>query len=226
MIDSLFNFIAPHPCYGCGKVGSPLCSNCKYDIENEPFAGCIVCGSASGKNGICIPCRTSYTRAWCAGERSDALLRLIDAYKFERARACYRPLADLLVEQLPELPPETVIVPIPTVASHIRERGYDHTHLIAKRVAEKTGLALQTVLVRQASAKQRGASRKDRIAQAKHAFRVRSPLLRDRPYLIVDDVVTTGATLQYAAESLRKSGAGDVWVTVVARQTVQSNKPV
>lgn len=105
MIDSTLDFIAPHPCFECGKLGQPLCGNCKYNIESVSFAACIICGRVGGKNGICISCRAPYTRAWCVGERTDSLLRLIDAYKFERAKACHKPLADLLASCLPDLPP-------------------------------------------------------------------------------------------------------------------------
>lgn len=219
MIDSLLDFIAPHPCFGCSKLGASLCDNCKYNIESEPFAACLVCGKPSGKSSICIPCRMPYTRAWCVGERTDTLLQLIDAYKFERARACHKPLADLLIACLPELPADTIVVPIPTIPGHIRQRGYDHTLLIAKRVAQKMNLTLDTSLVRKTSTIQRGATRKARIAQAKDAFRLTSPAKPDRPYLIVDDVITTGSTLQYAAQTLKDDGVADVWVAVIARQT-------
>lgn len=218
MIDSLLDFIAPHPCYGCGKVGSPLCGNCKYNIESEPFSACVVCGSAAGKNGICIPCRTSYTRAWCVGERSDSLQRLVDAYKFERARACHVPLADLLVECLPELPTETIVIPIPTISVHIRQRCYDHSLLLARRVAKKMNLTLATPLSRKTSTIQRGANRRERIKQAKDAFQLDSPLLINRPYLLIDDVITTGSTVQYAAQLLKDAGVAEIWVAVVARQ--------
>ncbi|MDB5165231.1 MAG: putative amidophosphoribosyltransferase [Candidatus Saccharibacteria bacterium] len=218
MIDSLLGFIAPHPCFECGKLGRPLCSNCKYNIESESFAACIICGRAGGKNGICISCRAPYSRAWCVGERTDALLRLIDAFKFERAKACYRPLADVLGGCLPELPSNTIVVPIPAVASHVRQRGYDHTLLISRRVAKLGGFEHRSVLARKTSSKQLGASRRDRIAQAKQAFRLDSPIASNRPYLIVDDIITTGSTLHYAAQILKDAGAPEVWVAVVARQ--------
>jgi len=159
-----------------------------------------------------------YTRAWCVGERTEALQRLIDAYKFERAKACHGTLADLLVSRLPDLPPETVVVPIPTISAHIRQRGYDHTLLIARRLAKKMNLRLDPALSRKTATKQRGASRKERIAQAKEAFALTSPILPNMPYLLIDDVVTTGSTLKYAAQLLKDAGAAEVWVGVIARQ--------
>ena len=90
----------------------------------------------------------SYSRAWCVGERKDALQRLIGLYKFERVRSAYLVLGDLLVAVLPDLPDDVVVVPVPTVPSHIRQRVYDHTLLLARRLARSKHLKLSKVLIR------------------------------------------------------------------------------
>ena len=74
------------------------------------------------------------------GERNGTLQRLVGLYKFERTRLAYKQLGDLLNDVLPDLPTETVIVPVPTTPSRIRERGYDHMLLIAKHLARSRGL--------------------------------------------------------------------------------------
>jgi len=209
--------MAPHPCSGCGKIDGLLCSNCKYDIISESFGGCVACGRPAIRNGLCKECHVPYSRAWCVGERADALLRLIDGYKFERAKAAHRPLAELLAARLPDLPTNTIVVPIPTVNSHIRQRGYDHTFLVTRHLTKAKKLQMLQPLERITSTKQRGASRQQRIKQAKQAFGLRSEVQPDRPYLLIDDVVTTGVTLKYAAKILKDAGAMDVWVAVVAR---------
>lgn len=218
MIDRLFSHVAPHLCCGCGKTGTLLCDNCKYDINNDYFEGCIVCGGATGARGKCLHCKLPYSRAWCVGERSGELRKLIDDFKFENARAAHVPLAELLMERIGQLPPEVIIVPVPTISSHIRQRGYDHTLLIARLMAKQCRLHLDTSLYRATSTRQRDASRKQRIEQAKAAFAVRKQLRGDQPYLLIDDVITTGSTLKYAAEALRAAGAKDVWVAAIARQ--------
>lgn len=219
MIDTLMAFVAPHHCCGCNISGTLLCDNCKYDIVSEPFALCAACGKGlAGSNGICSGCTVPYQRAWCAADRRDHLERLIDDFKFTNARAAYRPLADLLDAHLPELPEGTVVVPVPTVSNHIRQRGYDHTLLIARRLAKRRGLSLHTGLRRATSTKQRGANKQQRIKQAKQAFAHAQPLDPMRRYLLVDDVITTGATIHYAAQALLDAGAKIVWVVSVSRQ--------
>jgi ComF family protein len=218
MIDRLLETIAPHHCYGCHKLGTLLCGNCKYDIVLDKFFNCVACGSGISPTGVCASCRVPYSRAWCVGERSGTLQQLIGGHKFRYVRGAYRPLAQLLLEALDQLPPGTVVVPIPTIAAHIRERGFDHTLLLARYVAKKRGLKVEKVLRRVTNTKQRDAGRAKRIAQAKTAFRLQGKVQKSTPYLLIDDVVTTGATLQYAAEVLKTAGVEEVWVAVIARQ--------
>jgi ComF family protein len=181
---------------------------------------CIVCHRPTGNTWLCNNCRMPYEKVWGVGDRDGTLQRLIGLYKFERARSAYRTLGDLLLDILPELPVGTVVVPIPTTPSRIRERGYDHMLLVAKYIARVRGLKCQQLVRRQTNTKQRQATAKQREAQAKQAFVVHGEINADVPYLLIDDVVTTGATIKYASLALRNAGAKHVWVAVVARQTL------
>lgn len=218
MVDQLLSLLAPHPCYSCGQLGSILCDNCKYNINSEHFNVCILCGCVCKSQGICGSCNPPFSRAICIGERADELRCLIDAYKFQNVRAVHTVLAKLLSMKLGTLPSQITIVPVPTVSSHIRKRGYDHTLLIAKKLARLQNVSIQPRLLRRTTnTQQRGASKKERKRQAKVAFIAKS--IKDGGvYLLIDDVVTTGATLQYSAKALLDAGADDVWVAVVARQ--------
>jgi predicted amidophosphoribosyltransferase len=148
---------------------------------------------------------------------------LVNRYKFDNARSAYVPLGDLLLATLPDLPANTVIVPIPTIRTHIRQRGYDHTLLLAQYVAKKRGLAVSRPLRRQTATVQRGADRKQRLAQAKAAFVVDTGLSSDVPYLLIDDVVTTSATMLYGAKALRQAGATTIWAAAIVRQPFDEN---
>jgi ComF family protein len=218
MIDHLISFIAPHLCCGCEKIGTVLCDNCKYNINIDSGMLCIGCGAGSNATGVCKQCDVRYVRAWCVGERSGVLQRLIGDFKFQNMQAAHLPLSSLLNERIDQLPKDTIVVPIPTVAGHIRERGYDHTLLLARNVAQHHQIQLKQVLSRATSTKQCDATRSQRIAQAKAAFKVTGSIDSSAPYLLIDDVVTTGATIKYAAEALYQAGATQIWVAVIARQ--------
>ena len=224
MLNKVLNLLAPHHCYGCQKIGTLLCDNCKYNISEQPFSGCLVCRTPADERGVCGRCRVPYQRAWCVGERVDELARLIDGYKFNRQTDAAHVLADLLVERLPLFEPDVVVVPIPTIAPHIRQRGLDHTRIMAVEIAKRRGLTVSDALRRRENSVQRQASKKQRRLQAQRAYRVEGALLPETTYLLVDDVFTTGATLTAAAEVLQAAGAERVWVAVGARQPLDDKR--
>lgn len=219
MIDRILSIVAPHHCYNCQKTGPVLCDSCKYDIVEEDIRVCIVCGRVD-PSGICSSCKTFYEKAWQIGEREGLLSRLVDDYKFERVKSFGSIAADMLDQRIDQLPASTIVVPVPTISAHIRQRGYDHTALVAKAFAQARSLSYSPVLVRKEMSHQRGAGRNARFQRASKAFRVNGKLDASTPYLIIDDVLTTGATLQFAAKALRETGAEHVWVAIIARQPI------
>jgi competence protein ComFC len=220
MLDKLLSFIAPHHCCGCDKIGSILCGNCKYYITSEENIVCIVCGRPTLRNWLCNTCRVPYQQVWVVGERTGILQRLIGLYKFERAKSAYKALGDLLLDVLPDLPSDTVIIPIPTVTGHVRERGYDHMLLIARYITRRRNLKFKQLLLRATNTKQRQSSAEKRDIQAKQAFVLNGKIDVNTPYLLIDDVFTTGSTIKYASKILRDAGAKHVWVAIIARQTL------
>jgi ComF family protein len=217
ILDRLLSVVAPHLCSGCGRIGSSFCDNCKYDIIDEPFLDCILCENHS-KIGVCDDHKAAFNQAWVVGVRSGTLQRLIGGYKFRNMKASSRELASLLDKRLPPLPANAVLVPIPTTSAHVRERGYDHLLLIANDFGRLRHLPVQQLLVRNNSLVQHRASRKDRFIQAKTAFRVNGIIDPNLTYIVLDDVITTGATIMQATLLLKVAGAETVWVAATSRQ--------
>ncbi len=217
MIEGLLQMVAPHPCFGCGKIGTPICANCKYNITSEPFVGCVLCGKPN-RGGICRLHTTAITQAWVVGQRQDTLRSIIDAYKFHYMKSAAKQLAEILHESLPLFPADTVIVPIPTVAAHIRERGFDHIDVLARHFAYLRGYQIERVLRRHSFATQHRLDRKQRQNEAKNAFTVLESVKSDVPYLVVDDIITTGSTVSAAATALVESGAKGILVAALAYQ--------
>lgn len=217
MIDIFLKIIAPNRCYGCGKVGNNLCNSCKYYIINEPYNVCLSCGLLSV--GICDRCKRSYSRGWCVGELDGSLKQLIYDYKFKNNRSAHNELAKLMAMNINKLPIDTIVTYVPTESSNTRLRGYDHTRLIAKKYARLNNLQYQNSLNRITKTHQHTSSAAKRWIQAKHAFEPRL-VKRGATYLLIDDIVTTGATIEHASRCLKKAGAKDVWVSVLARQSI------
>lgn len=218
MANRVFDSLMPHYCCSCGQIGSILCDSCKYDIVSEPFSNCIVCLQSVANSALCGRHRLPYSHATVVGWRTDELEKLVDVSKFESVRQGCDIQAELLSRLLPHPRSRSVIIPIPTIRPHIRQRGYGHVERMARQLSNLSGLETKNMLERMTNHVQHGASRAVRQQQAAEAFRLLASPEADTTYILVDDVFTTGATLKAAAKLLREGGAGDVWVAVTTRQ--------
>ena len=207
IVERVLEKLAPHPCSGCTKIGTILCTDCKYDIIFESFDGCFLCERPTSR-GICERHQSYLEYVTIIGLRHGTLQKLIDSLKFHHAKAAALPLAELLHERLPPFPTDAILVPVPTAPPHIRERGYDQTLLIAKHLAELRNTSLSPILQRKRNTTQHTESREVRSVQAAKAFALRSgaTVATDRTYILVDDIITTGSTLQACAELIHKAG--------------------
>lgn len=135
--------------------------------------------------------------------------------KFNSRRSAARYLGGLLGTAIPYK--VDIVCPVPTDPRHVRKRGYDHCDEIAKQVALKLDSPFERPLARAKFTQQRGATRFQRRIQSKELFGVRDKAkVLAKKVLLVDDVLSTGATLEAAAEVLKKAGAKRVYVAVIA----------
>ena len=149
------------------------------------------------------------------GYRDGILKRLTEDYKYKAIRKTAEVLAELLDTAIPKELKNVAVVPLPTISRHIRERGFDHTLLLAKRLAERRGWMVETVLLRKNKSVQVGASEEKRKEQARRAYEVAQELDEAKCYLLLDDVWTTGASMESAIEAVKKAGAKKVASAVV-----------
>jgi competence protein ComFC len=145
-----------------------------------------------------------------------AVKELVLQLKFHRLKAATEAAAGLVLRCADEWPDVNLVTSVPVAAGRYRERGYNQSELLAREVARRLGLPYSTMLGRLTTAHQMGQDRRTRLEQVAGAFYgVRR--LEGQRVLIVDDVVTTGATLSECAATLRAAGAGPVWAAAVAR---------
>jgi ComF family protein len=211
------DLLAPDYCCNCLKIGHILCPRCIEYIVSEPFGRCLACSRPTAKSSLCSNCRRLADDAWVVGERIGALQKLVDVSKFESNRRGCVVQAKLLDYILPRLPHETVIVPIPTTRKHIRQRGYGHMELVARRLSHLRGYKVMNALHRRTDTVQHGADKETRKRQAKDAFGLRVSKISS-PVLIIDDVYTTGSTIKAAARLIKKVSRKPVYVAVTTKQ--------
>lgn len=215
---SLFSLFAPHSCRGCGVLGSPLCDRCKKNIISHHQNICPICHHLN-PTGKCQNC-SHLPPLFIVDNRSSLLGDLIHAYKYESIRSLARPLAEILDSILPLNNQPVTIIPLPTTSTHIRERGFDHTRLIAKQFAKlHPQYTTLNLLSRAKNTVQVGSSREARLTQAANAYQLAKTITPPDPattYLLFDDVWTTGASLQAAYALLRKTGIKNIIIGVLA----------
>lgn len=224
MIDYLLSFLAPHLCCFCGQTGTLLCLRCKSYIQMPSCGSCLVCGQSS-VSPLCLSCGRIIDNCLVVGIRQGGMQRLIGSFKFQYQRAGAVVLADLLAESLASDMPD-VIIPLPTRAAHIRERGYDHTKLIARRLSRRINRPVRSVLRTSATFTQHHSGRQARLEQVKGSFMCIHPLDPTPRYVLIDDIITTGATIREAARCLRKAGARRIIVAVIARQPLDETPDI
>lgn len=204
------------PCWATVQLftGS-TCSRCGRPFESGPDHPCAACESRP----------PAYDRAVAAGPYEGILAQAITLFKYRRKTSLARPLGALLTGRLAALPPMDIdlVVPIPLHPRRLREREFNQSLLLAQEVSRtdprgRLPLAYQAVARVGWAPPQVELSRSDRLTNVRGAFEVRDPsAIAERSVLLVDDVLTTGATAHECAKALRKAGAAAVYVLTVAR---------
>ncbi|HSE29094.1 MAG TPA: hypothetical protein VLA77_00735 [Candidatus Saccharimonadales bacterium] len=219
MIERIIELIAPHQCLACGHNNNIFCANCLAEKFCEIATVCAMCSGITELYKVCANCQESkLNRVYIAAEYKYDVAKLIKDFKFHRAKAAYKPLASAIDATVSYLPRNTVVVPVPTSLTHIRQRGYDHAYLVAKEFARLRGLKMITPLYRSSDQRQVGASKKERFLQAKSSICIKPGQILESNVILIDDVCTTGASLYVAANLLRVAGAGQIDAAVVAWQ--------
>ena len=226
--------IYPSRCTLCGvTVDSDfgLCGPCWRDT---PFISGLVCdacgvplpGEAGGQAEFCDEC---LTHAWPWSRGRAALLyhengrRLVLALKHGDRHDVIRPAAKWLARAAaPLLQPDTLLAPVPLHWTRMLRRRYNQSALLVQALARETGQphCLDLLQRRKRTQTLKGLDRAARHAMLSDAIRVnpaRRALIVDRPLLIVDDVMTSGATLSAAAQAAFAAGAQDVCILTLAR---------
>lgn len=229
-LRGLVELFFPAACPCCNKTfpdlaTEPFCPSCAADISRLPTGRCSRCAlpftAADGTPHYCSSCNQSlppYLSVHAAGVYEGQLRRIIHRFKYEQGHNLDRPLARLIEPALGGLPSCDLIVPVPLHPQRLRARSYNQSLLLARELGRLLGrpvLAGQLQRTR-ATRPQQGLKAGERERNMKDAFRAVSPLSGEQ-VLLVDDVMTTGATAAACSRELLAAGAAAVRVAVAGR---------
>ena len=203
-MSKLLNIILPTPCVICTKLGSPICLECKRKFPAH-----------------CIPIEVLGVKGCAISDYSLEAALLINSVKEKGITSLIPTLADLIVQICGSEHEEPCLVPIPSSRSNTKKRGFSHTSLLARAIARRIPKATYLQLLSSSKARfdQVGLSPGKRAENMAGAFTAELRLLRskDRPVVLVDDVLTSGATMASAIGAMHQAGLQVAGFLVFAR---------
>lgn len=217
LLDKVIGLVAPHTCLVCGREGGLVCVWCQNDAFDSLPSRCYRCHKQTEDNAVCQQCRriSPLKHVWVRTDYDELAKKVIHKYKFLHARAGAVDIAKLMAQGLPYFE-DTIVVPLPTATKRVRQRGFDHTLLLASHLSTELSLDCASLLVRIGQSQQVGTKRSQRIKQVQGAYLVSGEVL-GKKILLVDDVTTTGASIEEAARVLKKAGARQIDAAIFAQ---------
>jgi ComF family protein len=220
-VDSFF----PRRCVGCGKAGKFLCPDCLRKLPRLVAPLCPKCGRPQASGIVCPSCRQRQIEI--DGIRSlfrfdEVIRKAIHQLKYRNLKAISPCLSELLADYLRSnsLPGEA-LVSVPLHPRRLRERGYNQSSLLARDLASRIELPVFEdclIRVKQAGPQARAADVEERRRNVADAFVCREEKVDGKQIILIDDVCTSGATLESCAVALKNKGAVSVWGLTLARE--------
>lgn len=209
----------PSRCIYCNEEGTAVCRACELVHLKPRQQSCYLCNAITGDGRVCASCqwRTRVRRASAIWRLDETSEKLIYALKYEGNEDVARLIAERI--QRLELPLYDIITFVPATPAKRRERGYVAPQLIARELSRISRKPYLELFARNIHLPQVGSGRDARWRQVKENFVPRMPsYMEGRRVLLIDDVMTTGATVTECARTLKQAGSGPVYVVAIAKK--------
>ena len=219
ILNFLLTFIYPKTCMSCNTLLNyntkiELCDNCAKDFN--PYRGnrCITCDRPIDNTGECSICKSEkiyFEKGYCVYPYAGAVRNTILNFKFKNMALYYTYLGSKMTEYYFEYIMESYdyITAVPIHKKKLKVRGYNQAELLAEYISEQINIPYCTVLKRTVTTKPQNAlNKKERVVNIKNAFSLIDNInIKNKSILIVDDIFTTGTTINECCKVLKKAGA-------------------
>lgn len=225
IISSTIDIILPQECIGCGRWNTWLCDVCKRSIPLYIDDLCIVCNKPAVYGLVHAGCihKTPLTGVVASAEDTATLRNVVHCLKYEQVR-CFSFFCSELIENRISVHPylsslmmhtDTVVIPVPLHTERLWERGFNQSEMIARHVFGD--LVRSDVMIKnKKTAQQADLDKKHRATNLHGVFEIIKPeVISGKSVIIVDDIITTGATVTELARVLYNAGAKDLWAVSV-----------
>jgi ComF family protein len=227
MLNRLIQALLPERCFLCGSLGETICTNCLGKIKIAHHGHCPLCGQASIFPQVCL-CGESPVPFCTLFSLTPTLRKYLHLVKYKNQKNLLTLVPQLLgLPQLNSLAlisktKHVVIAPIPLHTSKEKERSFNQVNIIAQQISQVTGAPVKHLLARVKKTKPQAQTqhRKDRSKNTSGAFVCPDnfKIEADAHVVLIDDVITSGATMLAAAQALRKQGVHNVWCLGLAQE--------
>ena len=218
----LLDLIFPRTCAGCGREGGYLCDECEATIPRLESPQCSVC-SAPSRLSLCAWCQSAnqpFNGITAPYRWTGVVQELVYSLKYRNVRASAPRLAELMTAHLADKSiTADMVAPVPLHPSRERERGYNQSEVLAQGISQSTGIPVSNkvlVRIRNTPPQVSMSTPEERRRNVIGAFECVGDVAGKR-VLLVDDVVTTGATVAECSVQLRNAGAASIWVLSLGR---------
>ena len=206
---------------GAGARDNGLCDGCFADLPHLPTTRCPICAVPGPGKDICGRCLShppAYDRVVAVSELAHPVDLLIQGLKYRGQLACARPLAVLLADALEAEDYPDLVLPMPLSNERLAERGFNQALEIGRLLIAEFGMAIDATACQRIrhTASQTSLPWERRAANVRNAY-VCGREIRGKNIAVIDDVLTTGATLNELARTLKRQGAREVVGWIAAR---------
>lgn len=225
----LLDILFPKFCIFCKKEGEYVCEDCLSLIEISEYQFCHLCGKRIPPDSFCAKCRgkTSLNKLFAATDYKTFVKKIIISCKYKPyIKELSEVLAFLIINHFSlinnhSILKDCIIIAVPLAKKQEKARGFNQSQEIAKHISKFFNLLIYSnVLIRTKSKQsQVGLSSNQRKENVKNVFICKeADLIKNKKILLIDDIYTTGSTMNECAKILKKAGASQVWGAVVARE--------